>query len=125
MTTRLNSFGQTRRVWYGCVWLCKEPPTVSHGGCAVPRPPQKTGGPGEGVPGLHVLAGVCCCLRPGFRPFRSARRAVLLICCAFPRRRVTWFRRLVSHPYVLLGDISVRVVGPFLNWVVCFLIVEF
>ena len=32
---------------------------------------------------------------------------------------------LICHLYIFSGEVSVEVFGPFLNWVVCFLIVEF
>ena len=35
---------------------------------------------------------------------------------------VMWFHMLIYHLYVSFGEISVKIFGPFCNWVVCVLI---
>ena len=35
------------------------------------------------------------------------------------------FHMLICHLYIFFGEVSVKVFGPFFNWIVYFLIVEF
>ena len=51
---------------------------------------------------------------------------MVLICISLmPSDLEHFFQVSVGHLYVFLGEISVHVICPFLDWVICFLGVEF
>lgn len=79
------------------------------------------------VPLLHVLAGIWCCPCPDFG--RSNRCALIARCCfnlRFPDDIGcgTSLHGLTCYLCIFFGEVSAKVFGPFLNWIVDFLIVE-